>query len=723
MKDFMKQTKILTVLAVSVAMGLAACGAKTNPSGGSGGASGGGDGSSKHTHSWGEWTEVTPATCTEAGSKTRTCSGCDEVDTQSVPALGHNLVESSEEYPQEGVKYLECDRCFAGALQWAAKDYDKSSVSPEATASDGSVRFSSNVTKYENGELTKRSTLVYKIHSEKAVAKAGLAFEIEPSSYNREIFDAQDDDSKPGDDIDAEGNKIAATKRYGLWVNGNRVQLGQDPGASTEKKWYDWPVEFPLKAGENEIELVCMGGYRAKMYNFRHTNMPHYEHKGYYEVKVAEEAAGEGFIKTETYACTQNCGKTAIRWSALDYDQTKTAARSGTDKGPESRDSGKAIRFSDEVQFKADQDSTTQEWIPNLEKKGCHIVFNVKTPAVQNVGLAMYSTARNDVATAFDKYEGDTAKGYEYNSENQLERPASRYGLKIDGKVYMLEANGEGWHGTDWYELPVRIPALEAGIHEFEIYNFGGYRVDMYNFQLIGCPAVQGSTFDLDAAEWKSDANGHWKELDQYTGVKFLYHEHVWGEDPDNADVAGTCDTAGVDYMKCKVCGKTDHKDIPAGHDWVVKTTVKNSYEKDVNQVECSRCKKVGAQMAVKDFEGNTKTDATYKFDNNTTVVYKIVVTKAGDYKLEIGAFVANNRTKDLSVTPYTVKLGTGDAAADVPVSSGTYEALGIGTSSAAQFVLCPTITLAQGENVISITQGAGGYRLTFGGTVGVFEK
>ena len=122
--------------------------------------------------------------------------------------------------------------------------------------------------------------------------------------------------------------------------------------------------------------------------------------------------------------------------------------------------------------------------------------------------------------------------------------------------------------------------------------------------------------------------------------------------------------------------------------------------------------------MAVASFTGNTKTDTDYKHANGTTVTYKIIAPKAGNYELKIGAFVANNRTKDLSATPYTVKVGD----TDVAVSSGTYEQLGIGTSSGKQFVLCPTIALAAGENVIAISQGSGGFRLTFQGLVEIIE-
>ncbi len=44
-----------------------------------------------HTHTYGSWTITKAATCTEAGSRTKTCS-CDDTVTEDIAALGHNFV-------------------------------------------------------------------------------------------------------------------------------------------------------------------------------------------------------------------------------------------------------------------------------------------------------------------------------------------------------------------------------------------------------------------------------------------------------------------------------------------------------------------------------------------------------------------------------------------------------------------------------------------------------
>ena len=72
--------------------------------------------------------------------------------------------------------------------------------------------------------------------------------------------------------------------------------------------------------------------------------------------------------------------------------------------------------------------------------------------------------------------------------------------------------------------MPVEL-TLTAGIHEIEIYNLGGYRVEFYNFALTGLAATAQSKFTL-GNEWKADETGHYKEVAGQEGVKFMFFEH-----------------------------------------------------------------------------------------------------------------------------------------------------------------------------------------------------
>ena len=63
-------------------------------------------------HSWGEWEVTTEATCEAEGEQTRTCSVCNETETEKIPALGHKWdegkVTTEATCTKKGVKTFTC---------------------------------------------------------------------------------------------------------------------------------------------------------------------------------------------------------------------------------------------------------------------------------------------------------------------------------------------------------------------------------------------------------------------------------------------------------------------------------------------------------------------------------------------------------------------------------------------------------------------------------------
>lgn len=76
----MRKTKFLAAVVALLALGMTACGSSGSNSESS---------STKHSHQWGNWTEVTPATCDVAGQEKRTCATCNEFETRPTTPLGH----------------------------------------------------------------------------------------------------------------------------------------------------------------------------------------------------------------------------------------------------------------------------------------------------------------------------------------------------------------------------------------------------------------------------------------------------------------------------------------------------------------------------------------------------------------------------------------------------------------------------------------------------------
>ena len=62
-------------------------------------------------HSFGDWTTLTAATCTEEGSETRTCAVCGKVETRTTAALTHSFTSTTYRTNNNGTHNVKCIRC------------------------------------------------------------------------------------------------------------------------------------------------------------------------------------------------------------------------------------------------------------------------------------------------------------------------------------------------------------------------------------------------------------------------------------------------------------------------------------------------------------------------------------------------------------------------------------------------------------------------------------
>ena len=61
-------------------------------------------------HNFGGWTTTTEATCTTTGERERVCEGCDHVDSEVLPATGHDFSKTSFD-KQTGITTMVCSVC------------------------------------------------------------------------------------------------------------------------------------------------------------------------------------------------------------------------------------------------------------------------------------------------------------------------------------------------------------------------------------------------------------------------------------------------------------------------------------------------------------------------------------------------------------------------------------------------------------------------------------
>ena len=307
-------------------------------------------------------------------------------------------------------------------------------------------------------------------------------------------------------------------------------------------------------------------------------------------------AATADHIAAEAVNCG-NCQKSALQWSALDYDEAKTTAAS--DKAPKSADSGKAVQF---------DTSVTQGMGDDHSGKGTHLIYVVDVPeAVENANLAMLATEAPYRADMFDQMTNENSRGYYQNAEGEWVVPDSRYGVKVDGVEYMVAKNNGAIKGagTAWYQFPGISLTLTAGVHEFEFFKYGGYDVSNYSFRLIGLSHVTPA-HEHTLGEWQSDDTNHWKLctgegcLDP-VGTKYEQAAHTWGDVVQTEAPTHTKEGAGT--KECTVCHKVVNVVIPAiAHTWGDATPVAaGDGTVAYNKFECSGCDSIKLEIALDD--------------------------------------------------------------------------------------------------------------------------
>lgn len=145
-------------------------------------------------------------------------------------------------------------------------DYIKASLKDGSTI-DRNAEYAADLVNPAEGSI-----LGYKVNVEAAVAKAELWMEAEPNSQSSTWFGAKDNDNSRSQILNADASKyVPAQYRYAIKINGVEVPFTADGGnASGSKQWVKFAIgEFALNAGDNTIEIVGLGGYRAKIYNFK----------------------------------------------------------------------------------------------------------------------------------------------------------------------------------------------------------------------------------------------------------------------------------------------------------------------------------------------------------------------------------------------------------------------------------------------------------------------
>ena len=435
---------------------------------------------SVHTHKYGDWTVTKEATCLEEGSRERVCS-CGEKQTEVVAKKAHEFEASALAYPQKSgdvaTSLFTCKTCKGAALQWSALDMDEA-LSLEACGlekkdttiyseinTSGSHEGSIRLRKAENdgGTEAKGTHAIYKVFVDSEASNVDLEFEIDPKSgYDVPVFDYVDGDAQQGYRKIGEELKLT-TKRYGLKVNGVDVELGDDLHGAVNggsHLWFNWNVKMNLKAGENIIDVYCLGGYRAYIYNFRLTGLPEY-HEHVHEWNEGVDVAADealGTVAYKKFTCKgANCNAVKIEVALSD---------SMLDEGSKNKNDPAGY-----MKLKSNGNSFSFKFNYDAVAKGKLYQRGVMDGWDANKGKFMFSSGKENGADDFElKLNGEKVDVSAYKN-----------------KTFEQVMTGEPQEGglSALTDVESGVIALKEGVNEINYKRVGSYNIAMTHMVFI----------------------------------------------------------------------------------------------------------------------------------------------------------------------------------------------------------------------------------------------
>ena len=289
----MKHTKLLTAVVAILALGMTACGAKANSGSGS---KAGGNTSSKHTHSFGEWTEVTPPSCDVAGSEKRTCSTCNEVETRETEPLGHQWGAAQDiAASNNGHAYTKCACTRAGCsaikleVGFEGVELQKGSASsvsnkaPKVTSGDYVDAFANTIKLGNAGNFFEVSFYTELVGSGKVYQYGTMDYWVDGDSGNKAktLFAGKDNNSytektTPNFNMTLNNEAITVTNKKSLGdiLVGDQISLGNDNGDKYSPFGYVEIGPATVAPGLNTVKYERVDSYNMVIKSFAFVFVP-----------------------------------------------------------------------------------------------------------------------------------------------------------------------------------------------------------------------------------------------------------------------------------------------------------------------------------------------------------------------------------------------------------------------------------------------------------------
>ena len=248
-------------------------------------------------HNWGEWTE-TPATCTQDGSRTRTCSLCNEVETVTLPAPGHDYqaVVTAPTCTEQGYTTHTCSRChdsyvntYVDAL---GHDWSTNDCTQQATCSRCDAVRPAGTHVWSDWTVTKEATCTEDGSKTRSCTSCGHP---ETEAIPAPGHDWGDwEVTKPSTETE-DGSQIRTCKRCG------------ETETEIISKWLKQELEWPFNIGETVTYTYGAPDFRAEATN---------NSTGGGAVIYASSNTDVATVDTKGIVTIQNAGATTITATA-----------------------------------------------------------------------------------------------------------------------------------------------------------------------------------------------------------------------------------------------------------------------------------------------------------------------------------------------------------------------------------------------------------------------
>lgn len=645
------------------------------------------------THTYGEKTIISPATCTTYGSYTKTCTTCGYVYKGQIPKTQHNYewkVTTPATCNSTGVETKTCTNCgktygqrtipATGEHNWeTVETIPATCTSKEKQKQECTVCHTTRTTINENshyadhtwaeGDGTVTCTKCGWEHTHKWVEDTSKTVPATCTSEGSKTYYCTADYK----DYDQEVHKCHSTKTVTLaktahhWVNGVCTECG----ATHE---HDWQEQTSLaksptctekgsktykcsKCGETKVEEIPATGHTWKIH------------------QIAQNRS--------ECRCTK-CGATKAHDLKVVSKDPATCTKKGIIHYV-CKDCGKKVRDNDPDAPALGHDWKNQDGTCsrcNAQHTHDWGEWKTTTPAdcttegeeVRQCNTCGFEETKKLEKTAHQWGEWKTTTPASCTHEGEETRQCS---VCQETETRKLKKTGHDW--SEW-KTTTKPSCTHEGEETRQCKNCQGTESrtlakTAHNTEIVGAKAPSCTTEGYTGDEVCKDCNVKVKE-----GHTLAKTAHNWGE--WKTTTPASCTTEGKEVRQCKVCQKTESRTLAkTAHQWSSwKTTTNPSYDSEGEQTrQCSQCHqtetrklnklplpKAGTKYTV---GGNQytvlKAGLTVRFSKANpkakTVTIPNTITADGiSYKVaEVGAnaFKNNKKVKKVTIGTNVVKI------------------------------------------------------------------